>query len=254
MINNFVNLYTKKYEMPIFIGIFLHMDLFFTGISLGFFLSFMIGPVFFILIETSITKGFRAALTFDSGVILADICFILVAYFSSFQLINQIKDDPALFLFGGMVMATYGVISLVRLQRLKKPEIHIESDTYKNNYFTLFAKGFLLNFINVGVLGFWLAIIITIGPQLQMDFQKIVKFFSFVLLAYLITDVFKILLAKQLKSKLTPYNILKIKKVSTIILIIFGLAIMSKSLVKNEPDFMKNKIQIPVIDTEVKNK
>jgi len=87
-----------------------------------------------------------------------------------------------------------------------------------------------------------------------MDFQKIVKFFSFVLLAYLITDIIKILLAKQLKSKLTPYNILKIKKVSTIILIIFGLVIMSKSFVKNEPDFMKNKIQIPVIDTEVKNK
>jgi len=229
------------------------MDLFFTGISLGFFLSFMIGPVFFILIETSITKGFRAALTFDSGVILADICFILVAYFSSFQLINRIKDDPALFLFGGMIMATYGVISFVKLQRLKKTEIHIESNEFKNNYFTLFAKGFLLNFINVGVLGFWLAIIITVGPQLQMDFTKIVEFFTFVILAYLITDVFKIILAKQLKSKLTPDNILKIKKVSTIILIIFGLVIMSKSFVKNDPEFIKNKINLPIIDQEKEN-
>ena len=26
----------------------------------------------------------------------------------------------------------------------------------KNNYFALFFKGFLLNFINIGVLGFWL--------------------------------------------------------------------------------------------------
>src|SRR5690554_5583878 len=229
------------------------MDLFFTGISLGFFLSFMIGPVFFILIETSITRGFKAALTFDAGVILADICFILVAYFSSFQLINRIKDDPALFLFGGMIMATYGVISFVRLQRLKKTEIHIESGEYKNNYFTLFAKGFLLNFINVGVLGFWLAIIITIGPQLEMDFQKIVKFFTFVILAYLITDVFKIVLAKQLQSKLTPDNILKVKKVSAIILIIFGVAIMSKSFVKNDPEFIKNKINLPIMDAETEN-
>ena len=101
--------------MPIKIGIFLYcMDLFVTGILLGFFLSFMIGPVFFILIETSITKGFKAALTFDAGVIIADICFILIAYFSSFQLINRIKDDPALFLFGGMIMITYGVISFIR--------------------------------------------------------------------------------------------------------------------------------------------
>ena len=39
-----------------------------TGLPWGIFLSFMIGPVFFILIETSITKGFRAALAFDLGI------------------------------------------------------------------------------------------------------------------------------------------------------------------------------------------
>ncbi|UUV22415.1 LysE family translocator [Paenimyroides aestuarii] len=220
------------------------MDNFLTGISLGFFLSFMIGPVFFILIETSITKGFKAALTFDAGVIIADICFILIAYFSSFQLINRIKDDPALFLFGGMIMITYGIISFVRLQKLKKAEIHIEATNYKNNYFSLFAKGFLLNFINVGVLGFWLAIIITIGPQLEMNHGKMINFFAFVIGAYLLTDIFKMLLAKQLKNKLTPKNILKVKKISCIILIVFGTVIMSKSFIKNEPDFIKNNIPI----------
>jgi threonine/homoserine/homoserine lactone efflux protein len=44
-----------------------------TGLPWGIFLSFMIGPVFFILIETSITKGFRAALAFDLGVVLGDV-------------------------------------------------------------------------------------------------------------------------------------------------------------------------------------
>lgn len=210
------------------------MDLFVTGILLGFFLSFMIGPVFFILIETSITKGLKAALTFDAGVIIADICFILIAYFSSFQLINRIKDDPALFLFGGMIMITYGTISFVRLQKLKKAEIHIEATSYKNNYFSLFAKGFLLNFINVGVLGFWLTIIITIGPQLEMNHGRMINFFAFVIGAYLLTDIFKILLAKQLQSKLTPKNILKVKKISCVLLVVFGLVIMSKSFIKSE--------------------
>ena len=58
-----------------------------AAIPLGFFLAFMIGPVFFVLIETSITKGIRAAIAFDAGVIIADIIFISVAYFSSFQLL-----------------------------------------------------------------------------------------------------------------------------------------------------------------------
>ena len=52
------------------------------------FLSFLIGPVFFVLLETSAVKGFRAALVFDLGVVFADIVFILIAYFSSYKLIE----------------------------------------------------------------------------------------------------------------------------------------------------------------------
>ena len=46
-----------------------------AAIPLGFLLSFMIGPVFFVLLETSALRGFRAALIFDLGVIIADIFF-----------------------------------------------------------------------------------------------------------------------------------------------------------------------------------
>ena len=42
---------------------------------LGFFLAFMLGPAFFVLIETSIEKGFRAATFFDLGLIFPDIIF-----------------------------------------------------------------------------------------------------------------------------------------------------------------------------------
>jgi threonine/homoserine/homoserine lactone efflux protein len=61
-----------------------------SAIPLGFFLSFMIGPVFFVLLETSVVKGFKAAIIFDLGVVLADIIFILIAYFSSYRLIQII--------------------------------------------------------------------------------------------------------------------------------------------------------------------
>ena len=54
-----------------------------------------------------------------------------------------------------------------------------------------------------------------------------ISFFAYVILAYLVTDILKILLSKQLQSKLTPKNILKVKKVSCILLIIFGAVIAS---------------------------
>jgi len=54
-----------------------------SAIPWGILLAFTIGPVFFVLLETSISKGFRAAMVLDSGVVFADLIFILIAYFST---------------------------------------------------------------------------------------------------------------------------------------------------------------------------
>lgn len=199
-----------------------------TAIPLGFFLSFMVGPVFFVLLETSVVKGFRAAIAFDLGVIIADAVFIAIAYFSSYRLIQSIKDEPALFIFGGLIMVTYGLMSFLRLKRNSKAELIDDNsrEILKKDYLSLFIKGFLLNFINIGVLGFWLAILITIGPQLELKPSRMLTFFASVIAAYFITDIFKILLAKQLRRRLTAKNILKIKKVICIILVIFGVALL----------------------------
>ncbi len=207
-----------------------------SAIPLGFFLSFMIGPVFFVLLETSLVKGFRAAISFDLGVVLADIVFILIAYFSSYRLIQSIKDDPALFIFGGLVMLTYGIISFIKNRNELRKNIDEEDPTElaKNNYLSLFIKGFFLNFINIGVLGFWLAILITIGPQLELKASRMITFFSTLILSYFVTDIFKILLAKQLRNKLNPKNILLIKKFISLILIISGIFLLSQGLFPKE--------------------
>ena len=202
-----------------------------SAIPLGFFLSFMIGPVFFVLLETSVVKGFRAAIIFDTGVVLADIVFITIAFFSSYRLIQSIKDDPALFIFGGLVMLTYGIISFINnrkeAKKIKLDEID-PKELAKTNYVSLFVKGFFLNFINIGVLGFWLAILITIGPQLELKTSRMLTFFSTLIVTYFVTDIFKILLAKQLRSKLNPKNILLVKKIISIVLIVSGIFLLSQ--------------------------
>lgn len=212
-----------------------------TGIPWGIFLSFMIGPVFFILIETSITKGFRAALTFDLGVVLGDVFFIGIAYLGSYRLISSLKDKPALFIFGGILMVAYGIISFVKLKKQAKIQYEaIDDEIIKKNYGSLFIKGFFLNIINIGVLGFWLAIIISVGPKLEMQTSRMVTFFSSVIVSYLLIDCLKIVLAKQLKSKLTPTNILKIKKGISVVLIVFGLALMVQGWFPKEKEMVKN--------------
>lgn len=215
-----------------------------TGLPWGIFLSFMIGPVFFILIETSITKGFRAALAFDLGVVLGDIFFIGVAYLGSYRLISSLKDKPALFIFGGIVMVAYGIISFVKLKKQAKIQYEaIDDEIIKKNYGSLLAKGFFLNIINIGVLGFWLAIIISVGPKLEMQTPRMMTFFTSVIVTYLLVDCLKIVLAKQLKSKLTPTNILKIKKAISIVLIVFGVILISQGWFPKEKEMVKNALE-----------
>ena len=214
------------------------------GIPLGILLCFMIGPVFFVLLETAAIKGFRAALVFDTGVVSADLVFIGIAYFSSYRLINNIKDEPALFIFGGLIMVTYGVISFLKQKKANKKLVtNEEVELIKKNYGSLFVKGFLLNFINVGVLGFWLLIFITFGPQLELKTSRLTLFFTSVIATYLVVDIIKILLAKRLKSKMTPVNILKIKKITSILLIIFGITIMLQGWFPSDQKLVKQALE-----------
>ena len=215
-----------------------------SGIPWGIFLSFMIGPVFFILLETSIVKGFRAALTFDLGVVLADIIFITIAYIGSYRLITSIKDNTALFMFGGIVMLAYGVISYIGLHKEKKVDTHkIDNEIIRKDYLGLFIKGFFLNIINIGVLGFWLAIIISVGPKLEMQMSRMLTFFATVIITYLLVDSVKIVLAKQLKSKMTPTNILKIKKGISIVLMIFGVVLITQGWFPKEKEKLKDVLE-----------
>jgi len=204
-----------------------------NAIPIGIGLAFMIGPVFFVLLETSATKGFRAAIVFDLGVVLADVVFIYFAYYGSRTMLEKIKDDPRLFILGGGILFVYGLLTYYKR---RKPIITDEEIVIveKNNYISLFIKGFFLNFINIGVLAFWLGLVVVISPNLEMDDTRIFNYFTAIIVAYFLTDVIKILLAKQLKNKLTPYVIRKIKRGMGITLMIFGLFLAAKGFLPKE--------------------
>ena len=203
-----------------------------AAIPLGFFLAFMIGPVFFIILETSITKGFRAAVVFDLGVIFSDVLFVLLAYFSSYQLLENLSNQPGLYVFGGTLLTAYGIITFLKKNKDKQDKSTIIPE--KINYVELFVKGFLLNAINIGVLVFWLGLIIVVGPNLNGNPKRFFLFFSVLLLTYFITDVFKIILSKRLKKKLTPPIIQNLKKTVSAIIIICGIVLIIKGFLPKE--------------------
>jgi threonine/homoserine/homoserine lactone efflux protein len=201
------------------------------GVFIGIFLSFMIGPVFFMLIQTSIIKGFRAAFAFDIGVVLADALFLLISFYGSRGLLLKIKDYPYLFLIGGILFIIYGVVTFLDLKQRKivqDEELVIKT---KTKYLHLLLHGFFLNFINIGVLGFWLGLMVIYGARFSMNESMIFWFFFTALITYVIVDIGKILLAKKLREKMTPAIIHKMKKIMGIILIIFGLFLSIKKFI-----------------------
>lgn len=194
-----------------------------TPISVGFFTAFIMGPVFWVLLETSITKGLRAAVAFDIGVILADVLFIVATYYGSVKLFLSESNKDGLFVLGGTIILLFGVYSW--LTRKKKEE-KIEVTESKHNYFGLAAKGFAINIFNVGVFVFWGGVTIVAGPSTGNDPLNFVLFFSIVILAYFVTDLGKIVIAKQLKVFINGQTIVFVKSLLALILVISGIVLI----------------------------
>ena len=199
------------------------MSEFLAAIPFSLLLVVSTGPVFFVIIETSISKGARRAFCVDIGAVIADIVFILIALFGANTIHQNLETNPRWFLLGGVVLIGFGLISYLHTRTNKKQVAYTAEQLTKGSYLFYVGKGFLLNIINMGTLLFWLGLVVLFGTKYQMDYGKIVPFLAYILVAYLSLDLIKIYLAKQLKTKLIPQVIYKLKQLVHLILILFGL-------------------------------
>lgn len=214
-----------------------------AAIPFGIILAFTIGPVFFVLLETSATKGFKSALIFNCGVIIADIIFIIVAFFSTSKLLETLKDDPSFLVFGGVLLATYGFISFIKTSKSFREIVReYHKIEIKRGYGKLFLKGFLLNFINIGVLLGWVAFIV-IANSITSSKDGVVVFLSTILIVYFLVDLVKMVLAKKLKSRLTPRIIFKTKKVIALVILGFGVLLLIQGFFPKEKELLKQKLE-----------
>ncbi|PWH83922.1 lysine transporter LysE [Algibacter marinivivus] len=214
-----------------------------TAIPFGIILAFTIGPVFFVLLETSATKGFRSALIFDLGVILADIIFIVIAFYSTNNLRDKIGNDPSFLIFGGALLIVYGVISFIKTSKSFRDIVkEYHKVEIQKDYGKLFIKGFLLNFINIGVLLGWLGFIV-LGDSLTTSKHGDIIFITSMLTSYFAADLVKIVIAKRLKAKLTPRLIFKTKKVIAIVILGFGVLLFVQGLFPEAYEKNKEKLE-----------
>lgn len=223
------------------------MQFFLQAFGIGFLLSVMIGPVFFVLLETSITKGIKSALALDFGVLLSDVMYVLFAAI----FVDQIKtldsgNNKIIFGFvGGSIFIVYGLYNLFKKKgemiSLENPEVLeltasiAATNTQTKDYFLLGLKGFLLNLANPLVIFYWMSVMslaTQFSPQTS-NFPWEFLFVSIVLITFFGIDVLKILAAKKLRPLVTPNLLNALNRLIGIIFSLFGIFLILQNFIKN---------------------
>jgi threonine/homoserine/homoserine lactone efflux protein len=199
----------------------------FQGFVLGLIISILVGPVFLLLINTSLRYGFRAAMVLELGIISSDVSYILLAWLGLGQFMLNPTFQYWMGLGGGVLILSYAVSVLTSQKNPleKEPEPMTAS-----NAFGLVVKGFLLNSSNPSVIIFWFT---TVGLAMKTyngDSTSIFSYFSATILTATGIDMLKAHYAKKSRELINPRSYRYFKWISGGLLLIIGTLLLGKSL------------------------
>jgi threonine/homoserine/homoserine lactone efflux protein len=201
------------------------MEIILNGIISGIVLAFLVGPVFFTILQTSIERGFGSGAMVAIGVSLSDAFYISLTYMGVYQLFDKGNFKEHLAYFGGIVLLLFGMYYLF----IKSRKLY-QYDAEKvqvNNPWKLVGKGFIINGLSPMVLIFWLG---TVGvATTKFGYatpQKAIPFFASIVSTVLATDILKAKLADKLRRLLTPKFIRSLNIILGCVLLIFGMRLI----------------------------
>lgn len=189
------------------------------GVLFGLLLAVMLGPVFFALIQNSITKGFKSGIYMAMGIAVADTAYIFLMFFSVKLFENNDVVSVWMGGLGGLIILITGVLSL-RKKSVKEEDR--DTNEQESDFFKQFAKGFILNGINPFVLLYWLGVMTLVTNSYHYNQNEVVVFFSAIIGTLIITDFSKVALSHRLRVWITPKRLNIMNKVVGVALILFS--------------------------------
>lgn len=204
------------------------------GLSYGLLLSiFSIGPAFFLILQTSILRGWKMALALELGIILSDITCISLSYWGASSLLTILEGNKYIGPTAGGILIAYGLLKIINKQEI--PPKDLQTPTQKG-FLTIFLRGYFLNIINPGLLLYWFTIV---GLGLEAlkkenlasdELLKInILFTGTIISVIFLIDLLKILFAQKLGKVLKPNSLEKIDLVLSCIFIGMGSYFVIKS-------------------------
>ncbi len=199
-----------------------------SGLTLGFVLSLMVGPVFFLLIDTSIKKGFKRAIWLAVGVLMSDAFYVAITYFSSVAsgVMNNYQWEIGW--AGGVLLIVFGMVTILKKPHIKSSELDLAENG--SSAWVEMLKGFLMNFLNPFVLIFWLGVSGSVSSGKSFTYMHTVIFFVAVLSTVFFTDILKAWTASKLRAFLKPSLLIWVNRVSGTGLFLFGVRMIYKMM------------------------
>ncbi len=200
------------------------MTPFFNGLVFGLIFILSIGPAFFLLVQTSIEKGFKKAVFIAFGISLADILFVVLIMKGATSLLEDPKVKFWAGIIGVVLLTFFGLFSF-----FKKPQLSLKSQkNAPDGYFRNFLKGFIFNFLNPSTVVFWLSLVSIVQINFGYSGDHKSFFFTGVLFAIISTDLTKSYLAGKLQKFLTVRAVKILNKAVGVILMGFGIALLTQ--------------------------
>ncbi|HEX2395942.1 MAG TPA: LysE family transporter, partial [Bacteroidales bacterium] len=179
------------------------MNIILNGIITGLLLSTLIGATFFMLIETSMTRGFRVALWFEAGVVLCDALIITGIYFFASWITNTLINNQYFNIAGGIVFMAFGVNYIFSRKKAESETLSVSRNI------RTFANGFFINLMNPSVLLFWMGTMAVSLTNFGYNGKQVFFYYLSILIIMILFDVLKAYFAYRL-SGLIHSKVLKI--------------------------------------------
>ena len=194
------------------------------GLTLGFLLSILVGPVIFSIIKQSLNNGHRGGMAFVLGVSASDIALVLISNVFAELFASISQHRTAIGIAGSMLLIIMGIYFLFFKKVLVNEHGQQQMITFrKRDYIRIALSGFFMNTLNPGAFLFWATASAGVA---DLTVQQRIAIFLTCLLFVLAADIAKVMLAGKIRNRLTPHNIHIINRINGIILIGFGLALI----------------------------
>ena len=191
------------------------------GYATGLALIVLIGPVLFVLLQSTLERGRAHGFAVAVGIFVSDVVAVALCTWGVAAVFADPRVHFWLTLGGGVLLLGFGI----RYVLVPAAEPRTQIPPSAASLIGFFSRGFVVNFVNPFVFMVWLGILGAAATRHGHDID-LVWFASGAVLGVFTLDTAKVLLAHRIRPLLQPRTLRVVYRVSGVLLIGFGIRLI----------------------------